>query len=610
MKQRISIFLRYYAFWLLLFWLQKPLFVLIQRAQIGSVSVAEVGQMMLHAFQLDLTTASYMAALMGVMMIVSCWVSDRIIRPIIDTLTGILIAICLLVFIGDNGTFPAWGYHIDRTIFLYLQSPREVLACADTWVWIVGTIVWIAASAGCIWIYKKCVPVKYEALPKVTHQIGHSALWLFISALLFLPIRGGVGPSTMNTGRVYFSSNQMLNIAAVNPVFNIFESLGCPTFDTAAYHYMPTEEAQEIVENLFTPTNSESQHRSILKTQRPDIIFLIIESLSANVIAPMGGTDGITPHLNRYCEEGVFCTNAYASSFRTDRGVVAVISGFPGQPSSSLMVVPSKCRSLPYWPREMKNAGYELSFFYGGDEDFTSMRSYLIEAGFDKRVSDKSFPVADRLSKWGVPDAILLDKLTETILTRTEHTKPTLDVVLTLSSHEPFDVPVSRYENPYLNGVAYTDSCIGALVERLRMTERWDSTLIIVTGDHGYPYPDQAIGGNPLRFRLPILFFGGAIRQPERIETVCSQIDIAPTLLAQLGLPIEGYLFGKDILDTTYPPFAFYSYPDGFGLVQEDGITVIDSKVRQIVYEEQPSEQREKQAQAFMQAVYEEIERL
>ena len=617
MKERLILFCKYYVFWILFFWVQKPIFMLTQTSRLEGVSFADWFRVMGHAFQLDLSVASYITAGFGLMMVVSIFVSDRRIRPIANGYTWFLLVVAILIFIGDIGTFPSWGYHIDKTIFMYLATPKEMLACAEWWVWVLGLLAWIIIPYIIYKVYKRLIAVEYPPIRPVGKQVGLSVAMLLISGLLFLPIRGSFGVSTMNTGRVYFSSNQMLNVAAVNPVFNLIESFEFVDFNTERYRYMSCEEAEEALAPLLTQANSEG-HYPVLKTDRPDIIVLIVESLSANVIEPLEGTTGVTPNLNRYCEEGILFTHAYASSYRTDRGVVAVMSGFPGQPTSSLMVVPSKCHNLPFWSRQLQEVGYRLKFYYGGDEDFTSMRSYLIDAGFNDRVSQTSFPMNMRLSKWGVPDAPLLDYAAQYI-TAHETGQPTLDVILTLSSHEPFDVPVHRFSNPYLNGIAYTDSCIGAFVESIRSSERWNNTLIVITGDHGFPYPAYATRDMPERYRLPILMLGGAIQEPMRIESVCSQIDIAPTILAQLGLTIEGFKFGKDLFNSATNPFAFYSFNDGFGLVDTTGITVIDRKVDEVVYnrpdigEQGPTAQdslRERQARAFVQSIYEEIEKL
>jgi len=424
-----------------------------------------------------------------------------------------------------------------------------------------------------------------------------------LTGLLFLPMRGSVTTSTMNTGRVYFSDKQPLNIAAINPVFNIMESLSENTFDTRRYTYMPSEEAQALVAELLPESISLTHTPSLLKTKRPNIILFILESFSLNAWQAM-------PCLQNLASEGVFFSHVAASSYRTDRGVVAVLSGYPGQPTSSLMVQPAKTQHLPHLGKSLSAQGYQLKFWYGGDEDFTNMRSYLISGGFIHRVSDHSFPVSDRLSKWGVHDHLLFRMAGDEICHRSpQDTAPTLDIILSLSSHEPFDVPaIRRYENEYLNSIAYTDSCIGAFADSLRQTPAWDNTLLVFVADHGYPYPTGVQSHEPKRFAIPVVWAGGAVKEPQEIHTLCSQIDLVPTLLAQMDIDHSDYLFSKNMLDTTSMPFAFYSFNDGFALLTEQDTVVIDAKANRPVIGSEG--QTEQQARAFVQRIMEVIETL
>jgi phosphoglycerol transferase MdoB-like AlkP superfamily enzyme len=270
------------------------------------------------------------------------------------------------------------------------------------------------------------------------------------------------------------------------------------------------------------------------------------------------------------------------------------------------MVQPSKSQHLPQLSKSLAAEGYELKFWYGGDEDFTNMRSYLINGGFLDRVNDHSFPVSQRLSKWGVHDHLLLDRAAQEITAR-ESDKPTLDVILTLSSHEPFQVPATRrFENPYLNAIAYTDSCIGAFVDSLRHSPSWSNTLLVFVPDHGYPYPQTIRNYEPRRYTIPVVWAGGAVRAHREVTTLCSQIDIVPTLLAQMGLDRTDYLFGKDILAPQTVPFAFYSFNDGFALLTEQDTVVIDAKADQCIMGD--NGELAHQARAFMQRVMEQID--
>ena len=595
-------FVKYYLFWLLFFLLQKPLFMLIHLPLMGDVRWSDWCLVPWHALPLDLSVASYVMVLFGLLLVVLAWVKIPHVERGLDVYTGLLLLVGLAAFIGDCGVFPSWGFHLDKTIFVYISTPKEMFACAEWWLWLVGLAALIIGWGVCFAAYRWVMCGWSQTIQRRETGFSRTAVamaWLLVTGALFLPIRGSVTTSTMNTGRVYFSNNQMCNLAAINPLFNIIESLGENTFDVEKYTYMPSEKAQALVDELL-PSESESMPQ-ILTTTRPDIVLCILESFSSNAWQAM-------PNLQRLAEEGVYFSNAYASSYRTDRGVVAVLSAFPGQPTSSLMLVPYKSQHLPQLGKSLAKEGYQLKFWYGGDEDFTNMRSYLVNGGFAERICDRSFPVSQRLSKWGVQDHLLFARAAEEMAHR-QSAAPTLDVLLSLSSHEPFDVPASRrFDNPYLNAVAYTDSCLGALVDTLRCSPRWANTLIICIADHGYPYPPHLHNHEPQRYALPMLFAGGAVKQPQRVEQICSQIDLVPTLLAQMQISHAEYTFAKNVLDSAAVPFAFYSFNDGFGLITSTDTVVVDAKANRLLIGT-PSH-AEQQSRAFMQRIMERIEKM
>ncbi len=610
MKERLIYIAKMYLYWLLFMLVQKPVFMLANWHWLGGASVSEFMQVLWHALPLDASVAAYITMVCGLMTIIGTWIPSRGEQVLQMAWTEIALGLCLLTFIGDLAVFPSWGFHLDKTVFVYLKDPKMVIACIATRQWVVLPV----ALAG-LWLfwwmmYVSLIGTRYTELTtqlgerSIGRKIGESAVLLLVTALLFLPARGSVSTSTMNTGRVYFSDRQQLNISAVNPLFNILESVGENTFDAARYHYMPDEEATERVEALMHSANGKGAAKSLLKTNRPRIVLLILESFSTNALEAM-------PCVSRLKKEGIDFVNAYASSYRTDRGVVATMSAFPGQPTSSLMTVPIKSQQLPGVGKSLLSEGYRLKFWYGGDEDFTNMRSYLVSSGFQERVSDKSFSHDERRSKWGAHDHLLLSRLGDELLSRDTlgEALQTLDVVLTLSSHEPFEVPASeRFEHPYLNSIAYTDSCIGALVDRLRTSANWDSTLIVLVADHGYPYPGDVQNFEPSRYQIPMLIAGGAVRKPRKVKQVCSQIDLVPTLLSQMGVDISAYRFGKDILSPATKPYAFYSFNDGFGLITPTDTVVIDARADRILIGEEGT--TEQQARAYIQVVMETADQL
>lgn len=348
----------------------------------------------------------------------------------------------------------------------------------------------------------------------------------------------------------------------------------------------------------------------ILTTARPNILFVVMESFSSKLMASLGGERNVAVNLDRLSVEGLLFRHFYATSFRTDRGLVSILSGFPSQPTTSIMKMPKVSQSLPSIAASFRKVGYTADYYYGGDADFTNMRSYLKGTGFETIVCDEDFPVSDRLSKWGAPDHLLFEKVLSN-LRQNKHQKPWLKVVQTLSSHEPFDVPYHRLDDKILNAFAYTDSCVGHFVDELKKLPLWKNTLVVLVPDHLGCYPQDIDNLSVERYQIPLIFLGGALKGPGTVDIHGSQTDIAATLLGQMGIAHHEFTYSKDMFNPSSPHFAFFTFPDAFGLVDEDNQVVFNNESKKVVLDrgKRPGKNL-KRGKAYLQKIYDTIDRL
>ena len=352
----------------------------------------------------------------------------------------------------------------------------------------------------------------------------------------------------------------------------------------------------------------------MLRCEQPDVYVVILESFSDTVMHTLAeGMDGrkwpVTPNLNKLSEEGIFFRNFYANSFRTDRGLLSILMGYPAPSVVSLMKYPKKTAALPSIASHLAKAGYGLEYYYGGDADFTNMRSFLVNQGFSSIISDADFPVSARLSKWGVPDNLLFQRV-EKELKVERPSRPMMRVIQTSSSHEPFDVPPGYMQDKTLNAFAFVDSYLGDFVKSLRKTDRWDRSLVVIVPDHLGAWPEEIDNFKPWRFHCPMIWTGGAIEKPMVVDTYASQQDIAATLLAQLGLPHNDLLFSKDIFDASIPHYAFFLMNDGIGFIDADNTMIYDNKLGRTVIDEGRQKGKNLQrGKALLQVLFDDIAR-
>ncbi|GAB6395346.1 MAG: LTA synthase family protein/sulfatase/alkaline phosphatase family protein [Bacteroidales bacterium] len=573
-------------------------------------SLTDWMQVIGHGLKLDCTTAGYVTVIPFLCTLLSVWTPAKIdFRKLLRYYFAAAAFLVAAAFAADLAIYAFWGFRLDATVLFYIQFPSEAMSSISFRLFVLQSLVFLFYSAGIFFWFNRFVVPLFPNKP-VKRRLMATVVFLLLGGILFIPVRGGITTSTANVGMVYFSDRQFLNHAAINPAFSLFASLFKQQDFASQFDFFPEEERDTIFRSLFPPEGKEGNPAvELLNTRRPNILLIILESFSANAIKALEGAPGVTPHMNKLCEEGVLFTNVYANSFRTDRGLVALLNGYLAQPTTSIMKYPAKSQTLPSLSKSLIAEGYTAEMLYGGDINFTNMQSYFYSSGYSRIVSDNHFPVSSRLNKWGVNDDITFDYLYNSIMEKTPG-EQWMSTFLTLSSHEPFEVPYRRLAHPYLNSVAFTDSCLGLFIDRLRKEPgMWKNLLVIITADHGYRYPGNLQEYEPARYRIPVLWVGGAVKRPAKIATLGAQTDLAATLLGQLHILHKDFIFSKDLLSPHQPAFAFYTFSNGFGFADSSGVSVFDNDSRLPLIEnpKESSAERINKGKALLQTLYDDL---
>lgn len=607
MWNRIKYIALFFLTTLCFFLLQKPIFMLCNASK--AYALTDYTDVVWHALSLDATTTGYLTIVPFVLSLVSVWADRMPLRKIALPYYAVAMLLVSLIFVGDLSLFSFWESKLDATIFIYIDSPKNAMASVSVWYVIMRLLIIIALtiiSTGILW---RITPARFEAVGSTPKRIIVSILALPVGGLLFLVIRGGIRVSTANVGSVYFSSDQFLNLSAINPAFNLLASLEQQAKYEDEFNFYDENRRAQIMSGLYPKGDADTME--LLRTSRPNILVIFMESFGATMIERLGGAKGVAPNLEQLAQEGVFFSNAYASSFRTDRGTVCTFSGYPGMPTLSIMKAANIARSMPNIAATLSRNGYTTDFLYGGDINFTNMRGYLMAGGFGRLTSQDEFSLSDRnYSKWGVHDGLTFQRLQQMIDSRKGQKQPWFTAFLTLSSHEPFEVPFHKFADKHYNAFAYTDHCIGEFIKQFRKSPEWDNTLVILLPDHGIHYPKEGERFGPRFFRIPIIWTGGAIKGHMTIDKIMSQTDLAATLLAQLGLSHDDFTFSRNVLSTDYKhPFAFYSFVNGFGMVDSTGVSVYDNVAGHVFYEENHKGNHERllKGKAILQTLYDKI---
>lgn len=559
MRQRALYLLKFYVATLLFFVAAKIGFMLYQHGG-HDFTFTDMLQVIGHGLSLDLSTSLYIIAVPFLLVAASLWL--RIPKWCFHIYYAFAAVLLSLAFVADTSLYEFWQFKLDASCLSYLETPTEAMASVSTGYILLRLLCLMILVGGIYWVYDKLTP-PFQRLASKIQKFSASLATLLLIPLIIIGIRGGLDESTTNIGQVYYSQNQFLNHSAVNPVFSFFASFEKTATNNVTYHFMEDKACELIVSELYNTKSVGID--TLLTTQQPNIIVILLESCGGQFTEISGRTD-ITPNLNRLAHEGIYFTNCYANSWRTDRGTLCTWSGYPSFPTMSVMKMPSKSRSLPNIARTLQQErGYSTHYLYGGDINFTNMRSYLVSGGFSDLTWKDDYTKEEQTSaKWGVRDDITFQTLTE--LTQTMR-QPFLIGYSTLSSHVPWDVPIHHFDDEVLNAFYYLDQCVGNFIQQLRQSDLWNNTLVIMLPDHGIVYAglDES---NPLLNHIPMLWVGGAVKQPRRIEQVCNQTDLPATLLGQLGIAHDDYTFSRDVLSVTYKnPFAIHTYDDGYTII-------------------------------------------
>lgn len=632
MKQIIW-FVKTYATFVVLFVLQKPLFLFLEK---GSATqpvdniFTELPAVIWHGLPLDLSMAGYLSVIPGLLSIAVVWLKRELVKPIMNIYFIIASLFITCSFLLNASLYPYWKYPLDSTpLFYFFTSPADAIASISIWQVILSIVILIVLTIG-VWFTLRMRGEKRQQYSRYAYGYGGlgsgkrnrfddfdrhrgrtSIILLLLTGLLFLPIRGGITVSTMNTGQAYYSQNAYLNHSAVNPLFSLLESITHQEDFASQYRFMKDKEADKIFATM-TSTSDENTYpllnEATFKKGTPDILIVIMESFASDIMPSMGSYKDVAVCLDSIAQQSILFTRFYANSFRTDRGMVSILSGYPAQPTTSIMRYPRKTSQLPSIARNLaKYKNYKTTYYYGGDADFCNMRSYLVSQGYQHIISDANFPIEDKLSKWGVPDHILAARMMEDIKAQQNEKRPMLRILQTSSSHEPFEVPYHRLKDKRLNAFAYTDSVMGAIVREYRKLPRWKNTLIVFVPDHVGGYKENLNDHDRSRYQIPLILAGGTISRPMKVGIIGSQHDIAATLLGQLGVEHREFTFSKNMMSDATPKFAFFAVNDAFGIVSEENSLIYDNRAKRIVYDKGEKGFNLKRGQAYLQKLYDDL---
>ena len=514
-----------FVFWLIYFQIGRTVFLgLNYHLLLPSPTMSrEILESFFKSLSLDRAMAAYLVVIPWFFMLILGPSRKRwLIRASVLS-TGFFTVVYSLVAVGDAFLYPEWKTKLNARALVSLTHPSELLRIT-TWSQVtlaiaIATLYACAGIAAFRWL-----------LVKLSHHEKNPG-WNLVILVIVWPIalgviaRGGTKAIAIDVSRVYFSKDQTLNDAATNPLNYLIRSAmqsrmylwGKNPFET-----LPKTEAAAERRRLHSvepasgagSSSVSSATEPLSRVPKPNVVFLILESWSADLVESLGGRTGITPQFHSMEKEGLLFDAFYANGNRSQQGIASIFGGFPALPKVTVTEDPSKTKHLPQMADIFERHGYSSFFAYGGQLEYGNIKSFLIHSGFDRIVEDDDLPRSFPRSNLGVTDGAMVDYL-RAELSKTK--QPFFAGFFTLSSHAPYDIPDEEQfqfqglEAPYVKSVMYTDREIGRLMRLLKQEPWYQNTLLVIVSDHSHNTFFNRATHDPLYRKIHMLITGGAL---------------------------------------------------------------------------------------------------
>ncbi|HNW97760.1 MAG TPA: sulfatase-like hydrolase/transferase [Bacteroidales bacterium] len=612
MKKTIFLIIKLTLFWLLLFALQHTIFLIYNYHELKDIPPGLILSSYYFALGMDISASAYLLVFPGFLLIATLFIKkNNILIKSIHIINILLIIICIIIGISDTGLYSVWGTKINSKALSYLAYPKEaIISFAAVPYWILISIM-IIEGAVLIFIYKRIFRPGYLAPIKFIYKIIFSIVLLFS---IFTAMRGGWQKYPINKSWVYFSKYPVLNYSALNGFWNFMEIIVKPGIKENPYRYFTKAKADSIVNAMQTASNDSTE--MILTTTRPNIVLIMMESVSAECVESLGGIPGIMPGIDSLIKNGLNFNNFYANGFRTEQGLISLLSNFPAQPQTTIMRNFGKFDKLPNLARILGDKGYSENYYYSGNLVFANQDSYIKLSGFT-HILDKDNYTWNRSTDWGAYD----EELFACHLKEAEKDpQPFFSIIMTSTNHEPFNADVEKIfkgkseADDYKNTAHYTDKCLSEYLQKAKTKSWYNNTLFIITADHAHTYPKKRGANEAERHHIPFVLYGNVLKSEYKgktFEKIGSQIDLPAMLLSQLKIPYKPFEKSKNIFNKYSPGFAFYTFDNGFGIITSQQIIVYDHNLGQVVYRKNKlspaaDEEITNQGKAYLQVLLDE----
>lgn len=571
-------YLLFLLFWILFFDAQRLLFSVIH-FDVFEKSGISFPLIFIYSLRLDLATAGFLSAIPLFFLLLLKFHNHKWLRLLFYGIVGLEILAVSIIHSAEINAYFEWNHKLTSRVFMHLSNPDEVFRTADYAMTLYFSLFLIFEGFVAFYLIKKLLPARrLESVAESWKERLFLILSLpFLLGFCFLFARGGWQQIPINIDSACFSNEHKLNDVSINSTY---------FFGNSYFLYMKTDfsdllpkieekKAQKIVKTLFNYNRNHSNY--ILNDSKPNLVFVILESWTANAIGCLSNTKGATPNFDKLAKQGVLFSNIYATNTTSEIGNTSILAGYPGIPEVAISLYPEKHRRIKSINQLLKPYGYTSSYTFAGDLKYGNIESFIVEHQFDNVKDEDDFPSGLQHGKLSYHDKDLFKYFIQQI---NSSKTPFMQCAFTGSTHAPFDFPKTGKEKwtgteaDFMNAIQYSDQCIGDFLKKAKKQKWYKNTVFVFVADHSHGSPEHPEPYSTKFFRIPILIFGEPVIKSKRgvnYTNIGSQADLAATLLHQLRVKSDAIKFSKDLLSPNVKQFAFHATIRGYGFIDPKG---------------------------------------
>ncbi len=585
-----------YLFGLVIFLAYRVAMLLILNERANHPSIGELSQVFLVGLRFD-TVVVLLALLLPLVILPWLDVRKAIVRRSLHIFLTTVYSLMVFGLLADIRYFSHFDSHLNFQALQYVATGGKTtwhVTVTDPLFW-PSIAAWLALTVGCFLFFRFLLK-KTESLPEQISWPSQIAWFLLAFALAFLGIRGRTGLSPIDWGVAYVSDNEFVNQLGLNGIYTFgkaFKEEGHDprlvyTPERFRFPFVPTENALDTVQTMLAMPNErwlepdESLVREVTAPEkfgfRPNIVLVLMESWTGRYTGALGSDLNLTPRFDSLAAHGILFDQFYATGSRTNYGLAGTLCSFPSLPGRSILDRYQAAHPFITLPEILQAREYTTLFTYGGDLVFDNMEGFFKTHGVQHFMGENEIGREHIFAKWGIPDHITFDRL---VRVADSLPRPFQITHLTLSNHEPFDLPDSSVqvypdnseESRVRNAHRYADWALGRFIDSMRTLPVFDSTIFIFVSDHNKLVP-AAPTPHPLQFRVPCLIYSPALLGTggKRISVVGGQVDIIPTVMGILGGGYTHASWGRDLLRLSPddPGFVSINILNKMGYIEGD----------------------------------------